>query len=279
MPLRVVKLGGSLLDMPQLVARCRSWIAQQAPADNVLVIGGGAMVDAVRRAQRLHGLSDKSAHWLCIRAMAVQAEMMLSLMPEAAGLVAVEDLEAIVAGEADGQGPIAPSSFAGNLPSLSGRGRGRVALSAAESRSTAAPSPPAPLPRRGERSVSPRGSERPRGSALPPGSSQSRVMILDPWRFLHDEEPWLAREPLPESWDVTSDSIAARLAQLARADELVLLKSALPAEETIAEMSASRFVDRYFPQASAGLERVRFVNLRDAAYSELVVARQSHEET
>jgi len=273
MPLRVVKLGGSLLDMPQLVARCRSWIAQQAPADNVLVIGGGAMVDAVRRAQRLHGLSDKSAHWLCIRAMAVQAEMMLSLMPEAAGLVAVEDLEAIVAGEADGQGPIAPSSFAGNLPSLSGRGRGRVALSAAESRSSAAPSPPTPLPRGGEGSVSPR------GSATPSASSCTRMMILDPWRFLHDEEPRLAREPLPESWDVTSDSIAARLAQFARADELVLLKSALPAEETIAEMSKSGFLDRYFPQAAAGLERVRIVNLRDAAYSELVVARQSHEET
>jgi hypothetical protein len=97
------------------------------------------------------------------------------------------------------------------------------------------------------------------------------LVIVDPWAFVHDEEPDWSPTPLPASWDVTSDSIAARLASLLGADELTLLKSALPAEtKSWSEAAQGGYVDQFFPQAAAGLPRIRVVNLRDEAFAEMV---------
>ncbi len=48
--------------------------------------------------------------------------------------------------------------------------------------------------------------------------SNSKIPVFMPFRYLLNEDP------LPHSWDVTSDSIAAYLAELLRADKLILLK-------------------------------------------------------
>ena len=77
-----------------------------------------------------------------------------------------------------------------------------------------------------------------------------------------------ARAPLPCTWQVTSDSIAARVAARIGADELVLLKSTLPSAASDLEYwSRHGFVDGYFASAAAGLA-VRAVNLRDTRYAE-----------
>jgi aspartokinase-like uncharacterized kinase len=59
----------------------------------------------------------------------------------------------------------------------------------------------------------------------------------------------LASEDLYPSWDVTSDSLAAWLAERLKAEHLVLVKScALPAGETdMAELSRKGIVDAAFP--------------------------------
>ena len=74
-----------------------------------------------------------------------------------------------------------------------------------------------------------------------------------------------------QSWDVTSDSIAARIADLLGSDELVLLKSSLPEPQvaTLDEAAAAGFVDRCFPCYAAKLPLVRLVNLRDEDLSEI----------
>jgi aspartokinase-like uncharacterized kinase len=94
------------------------------------------------------------------------------------------------------------------------------------------------------------------------------LVVLDPWPILRDEEPHYPGQPLPISWDVTSDSIAARLAAMAKAGELVLLKSA-PVEEgeSPAELSLRGYVDAFFPRAAGALGQIRCVNLRDEAFS------------
>jgi aspartokinase-like uncharacterized kinase len=56
---------------------------------------------------------------------------------------------------------------------------------------------------------------------------------------------------------VTSDSIAARIAGILDAEELVLLKSADPPAQL-----QPPYVDEYFVQAAEGLTCVRSVNLR-----------------
>ncbi len=84
-------------------------------------------------------------------------------------------------------------------------------------------------------------------------------MILDE---LEEEQP----SPLPQSWDVSSDTIAAWIAGQLKAESLVLLKSAsLPAGATREVAAKLKLVDPFFPLISSPLPRVEYVNLRDPA--------------
>jgi aspartokinase-like uncharacterized kinase len=83
--------------------------------------------------------------------------------------------------------------------------------------------------------------------------------ILDVEQFLRGDA--VGRDPLPESWEVTSDSIAARLAVRLNAGELVLLKSAPPpGDGKLDSLAAAGYVDAWFPRAASGLT-VRYVCL------------------
>ena len=66
---------------------------------------------------------------------------------------------------------------------------------------------------------------------------------------------------LPASWDVTSDSIAARVAQVLKASELVLLKSVDAPSRDADELAKLAIVDKFFPEI-AGSIAWRIVNLR-----------------
>lgn len=71
---------------------------------------------------------------------------------------------------------------------------------------------------------------------------------------------------LPRSWDVTSDSIAALLARHLGCAELVLVKSApLPPATDRRRAAALGLVDPYFLEAARGVDRVGYLNLRDAS--------------
>ena len=86
--------------------------------------------------------------------------------------------------------------------------------------------------------------------------------FLDSLEFLVNVEPFADGTPLPHSWDVTSDSIAARWADVLGA-ELVLLKSIdAPRGYSLKQLSELGVVDRFFPVAAARNQAVRVVNLR-----------------
>lgn len=89
------------------------------------------------------------------------------------------------------------------------------------------------------------------------------VCVFDPGPFLRAVEPFLGLTPLPHSWVVTSDSIAARITEHLAAHELVLLKSCLPA------VAATPYVDDFFSTAAANLNLVRCVNLRSFDFEEI----------
>ncbi len=188
--LRVVKVGGSLFDLPDLGQRLKTWLAEQPSAVNVLLAGGGELADVIRRADERHHLGDSASHWLCIETLGVSAEWLAAI----AGAALIRSLEA-----------------------LSDSGQTGTTL----------------------------------------------TVVFDPRGFLRLQEPSLAGERLPESWQVTSDSIAARLATALAADELVLLKSGTaPAYERLEDLAEVGFVDRFFPQAAGMVPRVRFENFR-----------------
>jgi aspartokinase-like uncharacterized kinase len=92
-PLRIIKLGGSLLDWSELPRCFRRWLAQQPPAANVIIVGGGPLVDGLRTIDRVHRLSLKASHWLAIRAMSVTAQLTAESLPEAQFVASSEQIE------------------------------------------------------------------------------------------------------------------------------------------------------------------------------------------
>ena len=77
----VVKVGGSLFDHAGFGPAIRRWLAaMREPV--TLVAGGGLCADAVRTYDRIHGLGEEQSHWLALRAMAVTADMLRSMIAE-----------------------------------------------------------------------------------------------------------------------------------------------------------------------------------------------------
>jgi aspartokinase-like uncharacterized kinase len=184
----VVKIGGSLYDLPELGPRLTCWLTQMQDTPVLLVPGGGKLADAVRELDRTHHLGGNRAHWLALQIMAVQARFLAALVP---GAVVVERLEAC-----------------------------------------------AEVWRNG------------------------RQAILDAHGFAQADEG--NEGALPHSWAVTSDSIAARAAQLLKARKLVLLKSMdWPGEANWEEAAHAGVVDAWFPRVVGDLS-VEVLNFRRA---------------
>jgi hypothetical protein len=80
--IRVVKLGGSLLNLPQLPDRLRHWLAVQPEAHHVLVAGGGPLVDQIRTWHAEEPINDVAAHWMCVDLLTVTAHLLHAWLPE-----------------------------------------------------------------------------------------------------------------------------------------------------------------------------------------------------
>ena len=193
---RVIKLGGSLLDYAALAGKLRMWLARQPPATDVLIVGGGKAVEALRQLDAEMPLGDETAHDLAMAAMSLSAAWAAQRFGE---MRLARDLQEIAA----------------------------------------------------------------------EGTAANRTCwLLDTYRFASE----LPADRLPRSWDVTSDSIAARVAEALGAFELVLLKSALPPEPCELEsLAAGGYVDRYFPIAACEVARIRAVNLRSEDDAEAII--------
>ncbi|MHB1425043.1 MAG: amino acid kinase family protein [Gemmataceae bacterium] len=79
----VVKVGGSLYDLPELGPRLRRWLAEHFAGSRAVVVpGGGALADALRNLDRRHGLGEENSHWLALRALTVNAYFLAALLPQ-----------------------------------------------------------------------------------------------------------------------------------------------------------------------------------------------------
>jgi aspartokinase-like uncharacterized kinase len=182
----VVKVGGSLYDLPDLSPRLRRWLDANAPRETILVPGGGRFADVVRDLDRVHQLGEEAAHWMALRASTINAAFLAALLPGAC-VIDGPDLAELV-------------------------------------------------------------------------WEQDRRPVLDAFAFCESDEADPDR--LPHTWAVTSDSVAARLAVVAGAGELVLLKSAPPPPGDLAAWADVGYVDAWLPRALAnGRPTVRAVDL------------------
>jgi aspartokinase-like uncharacterized kinase len=78
----VVKIGGSLYDMPDLAGRLRAVLTPLQRQRVILFPGGGAMADGVRALDHGQNLGEEAAHWLALRALTVNAFFLQALLPE-----------------------------------------------------------------------------------------------------------------------------------------------------------------------------------------------------
>jgi aspartokinase-like uncharacterized kinase len=76
----VVKVGGSLYDLPDLGPRLRRFLASLGEGNRLIVPGGGPITEAVRGFDRDHDLGPESSHWLALRACAVNAHFLACLL-------------------------------------------------------------------------------------------------------------------------------------------------------------------------------------------------------
>ena len=190
MSVEVYKLGGSLLLLPDLRKRLRRVL--QSTSRPLVVVGGGGIVDAVRRWDEIHNLGDESSHRLAIETLGITASMVAKL------------LETETCANRD------------RADDLWGSGR---------------------------------------------------PVVLDVPRFLREEERRAREEdvtPLPASWDVTSDSIAAWVAIRWPADSLVLLKSCAESAGNWDRAAEAGLVDPTFPSLVTDVPNTRWVNLAES---------------
>lgn len=188
MKISVLKLGGSLFDLPDLKDRLTEFLGQMKDSRPLLICGGGRAADLVRDWDAIHQLDATTAHWLAIAAMKLNERLVCQLLP---GACLVSNQE-----EAD-----------------------RV-------------------------------------------WQQNQIPILCAEHYLQTTTS-VDFEPLPASWDVTSDSIAAWVTLTWPADELILLKSMdLPAKSTIESLAVKGAVDAYLSVLADQLPVLRWCNLR-----------------
>ncbi len=91
----VIKVGGSLLDLPDLASRLTNFLADFSRPRPVMVCGGGPTVELIRRWDREFDLGEEASHWISVRALTVNAQVLARIVPHLRYTEALEELNDI----------------------------------------------------------------------------------------------------------------------------------------------------------------------------------------
>lgn len=215
--IRVLKLGGSLLDLPDLPDRVRRWQRAFPGTLDLWVVGGGQMVDSVRNLDRIHAFNASFIHWLCIELLEHTGKLVHRLLPEFSWVPTAGELERLCSQHHDRHSAIVA------VPAFYG--------------------------------------------------PETKCQVVTPQGNTSN------LSELPETWETTSDSLAALLAVSVGARECILFKSSSPPEHcrTPSQWAEAGMVDPAFPALVSAIDEVALVNLRTWApsvASENTTARQ-----
>jgi aspartokinase-like uncharacterized kinase len=80
-PSCVVKVGGSLLDLPDLPARLENFLADFSRPCPVVLVGGGDVVEQIRKWDRAYALGEEASHWIALQALTITAMVLERAAP------------------------------------------------------------------------------------------------------------------------------------------------------------------------------------------------------
>ena len=190
---QVIKVGGSLLGSDHLHERLLHWtdqarVASDGPLEQLVIVGGGASVDAIRHRDREQPGDPVEVHWLCVNLLAATFLELRRQFPNWDSVTTTEELDAGISG-----------GFRTDTATL-------VSVDSFYCRDTVC--------------------------------------------------------SLPMDWRTTSDAIAAYLAIIADAHELVLLKSCvIPPGASIQQLNHAGIVDDAIVSLSPQIGRIRLLRL------------------
>jgi aspartokinase-like uncharacterized kinase len=92
-PLVVVKVGGSLLTLPDLAERLSRLRDSRPGMRAVFVVGGGAVADVVRQWDALFNLGEPASHDLALESLNITAGLLTRLLPRAVAIESLRDAE------------------------------------------------------------------------------------------------------------------------------------------------------------------------------------------
>ena len=101
--MNIYKIGGSLLDLPELPGIVRDVLAQREQHAALFVVGGGAAANIVRDWDRRHALGEETSHELALAAMDLTAALFTRLIP---GLREVRSVHQVHAAAKDNVGSL-----------------------------------------------------------------------------------------------------------------------------------------------------------------------------
>jgi 5-(aminomethyl)-3-furanmethanol phosphate kinase len=90
-PEAVVKVGGSLYDLPDLGPRLRSWLDGLGTTKVIVVPGGGGTADVIRDFDRIHKLGEERAHWLALGAVSLNGRFLNAVVPRSCFISDLEE--------------------------------------------------------------------------------------------------------------------------------------------------------------------------------------------
>ena len=187
---RVVKVGGSLINRRDLTDALPRWFENHSPAENLVLVGGGSIVNAIREIDSIRPGETESTHWLCVDLLDFTFRLMASWFDWPRVLDAEQLAETVEVG------------FETARPTL--------------------------------------------------------VSVRSFYGPDRDHDNGL----LPSNWETTTDAIAALLALMVDADELVILKSCdVDSSLSFEQLAAAGIVDKAFPSAAERVQRVRLEKL------------------
>jgi len=100
MSLVVYKLGGSLLDLPDLGQRLmRLWNSRPEEKRRLLIVGGGKLADVVREWDDRFGLGDEDAHELAVMSLGLSESLIDRMIPRLVNVTDFQDALGLDEGE------------------------------------------------------------------------------------------------------------------------------------------------------------------------------------